>query len=453
MELAVAREISAVCHSLTRMDFYVDSTRFALDSLIELYAGERGGDVLARVRGLSTLGITLTMFRARRLAHDRVAEALLLARESGYPAAIVVAMFARGWLQWRDGSLDDSAQSFKLSAAASNEIGDIRAWASGLGSYVWVLYQRADFASATKLASEMVRVGENAGDPHVVSFGTEMLGLVDVAIGPLDVAAAHLMKFRELSKQTSDYRRWISALSFLAKTRLRQGRVSEAAGLMQQAMRLHAARNLRGKWTGEPFCTLAQLHLTEASSLLGTPRRTALRAAERACNQALRTNPAWQAEAQRLHGTLAWLSGDPASARRRWQTGLETAERLNMPVERSRILLEMGARLGDAALVEEARQVFEQTEAKVDLAFSLHALARMAAAAVADTDAALQHYDRAITALDAVKAECTLGLAYRERGQLLAKCGQHDEARSDMVRADHCFAAVEAEAEKIAFAS
>ena len=63
-------------------------------------------------------------------------------------------------------------------------------------------------------------------------------------------------------------------------------------------------------------------------------RRTALRAAERACDQALRTNPAWQAEAQRLHGTLAWLSGDRASARRRWQAGFKTAG--EMPHRNSR---------------------------------------------------------------------------------------------------------------------
>jgi hypothetical protein len=124
-----------------------------------------------------------------------------------------------------------------------------------------------------------------------------------------------------------------------------------------------------------------------------------------------------------------------------------------MPVERSRVLLEMGARLGDAALVEESRRVFEQTGAKVDLAFSLHSLARIAAATRANTDAVLEHYDRAIAALDAVKAEYDLGLASRERAQLLSKLGRHDEARSDMVRADHCFAAVGADAAKIAFAS
>ena len=92
-----------------------------------------------------------------------------------------------------------------------------------------------------------------------------------------------------------------------------------------------------------------------------------------------------------------------------------------MPIERARTLLEMGARLGDAALVDEARRVFDATGAKVDLAFSLHALARLAAATGTDNEAALLRYDQAITALDAVKAEYNLGLAGRERAQLPAK--------------------------------
>ena len=119
-----------------------------------------------------------------------------------------------------------------------------------------------------------------------------------------------------------------------------------------------------------------------------------------------------------------------------------------MPVERARVLLEIGARHGDAALVEEARHVFEQTGANVDLAFSLHALARMAATAGSDTNTALRHYDRAITALDAVKAEYNLGLACRERAQLLTQWGRRDEAQADLTRAQCCFEAIGADAEK-----
>jgi len=61
MDLAVARELSTICRSLTWLDYYADEERFALDGLIELYAGERSGDVLARVSGLVTLSAVLQM--------------------------------------------------------------------------------------------------------------------------------------------------------------------------------------------------------------------------------------------------------------------------------------------------------------------------------------------------------------------------------------------------------
>jgi class 3 adenylate cyclase/tetratricopeptide (TPR) repeat protein len=448
MDLTVAREISTVCHSLARMDFFVDSARFGLDSLIELYAGERSGDVLARVRGLGTLGIGLAMFRAFRLARGRVAEAAVLAQESDHPAAIVVAVFARGWLQWMAGSLDESAQSFEQSATAAEGIGDIRAWGSGIGSLWWVVYQRADFASAAKLAADLVRVGQSAGDPHVVSFGMEALGVLGLAVGPLDEAALHLSRFGEICIEVSDFRRHVSARSFLGKTRLRQGRLSEAAAVLREAMDLDEARKLRGKWTGEPLNTFAELCLVEASRLSGAPRRKALRAAGRVCDQALRGNPAWLPEALRLHGTLAWLAGDHASARERWQKSLETAEKLGLTVERARTLLEMGDRMADPALVDEATRVFEQTGARVYLAFSLHARARLERESGADRGLKLRRYDQAIVVLDEVKAEYDLGTACRQRAQLHTQRGDLDQAREDLARAGRCFAMVGAAAEQ-----
>jgi hypothetical protein len=69
---------------------------------------------------------------------------------------------------------------------------------------------------------------------------------------------------------------------------------------------------------------------------------------------------------------------------KRWQKSLTTAQDRELVVERVRTLLEMGDRLGDAALVDEVTRVCVQTGAKVDLAFSLHARARMAPASGAD---------------------------------------------------------------------
>ena len=238
---------------------------------------------------------------------------------------------------------------------------------------------------------------------------------------------------------------------FLGKCRLRQGRLREAAAILQEAIGLIEARNLRGVWSAEPLNAFAEFCLIEAGRLAGAPRRQALRAASRACAKALRcTRDAvtWLPETLRLHGTLAWLSGDTTSAHERWQKSLETAEKLRLTVERARTLLEMGDRLGDVALVDEATRVFEQTGAKVDLAFSLHARARMAAESGADVGSTLQRYDQAIAALDEVKAEYELGVACRQRAHLHKQLGRLDQARADLVQARSCFAAVGAAVEQ-----
>jgi hypothetical protein len=92
--------------------------------------------------------------------------------------------------------------------------------------------------------------------------------------------------------------------------------------------------------------------------------------------------------------------------------------------------------------VREARLLFEQTGAKVDLAFSLHVLARIGVAKRIAAEPALQRYDQELAALAAVKAEYSLAVARRERAQLLAVCGRADEARTDLDRARRGFAAL-----------
>jgi len=71
-------------------------------------------------------------------------------------------------------------------------IGDIRLWGGTTSAHCWVAWQQADFASAAKLASDMVRVGQDAGDPNVTSWGRNGLGLLALTVGPLDEAASHL---------------------------------------------------------------------------------------------------------------------------------------------------------------------------------------------------------------------------------------------------------------------
>lgn len=119
-----------------------------------------------------------------------------------------------------------------------------------------------------------------------------------------------------------------------------------------------------------------------------------------------------------------------------------------MAIERARTLLEMGTRQSDACLVDEATGVFVQTGARVDLAFSLHARARMASESSADVRSTLQRYDQAIAVLDEVKGEYALGVACRQRAQLQKQLGRLAQARTDLANARSCFAAVGAALEQ-----
>ena len=422
----------------------MDEERFGLDGLIELYAGERSGDPLGHARGLGTLGVILITLRAFTLARRRLDEADAIARRSADPAAIAMTVFGRGWLDFVTGSLDDARASFQRSAAAFNSIGDVRGWGGPCCLLYWVFYWRAEFASIGELAANMLGTGQRAGDPHLTSWGQNGLGLLALTVGPLDEAAAHLSAVCDLTGRISSFRMQAGAGGLLAICRLRQGRLTEAAAAVATSLALIEARNLRGEWSADPLNAFAELCLARAARLTGAPRREALRAARRACAKALRCTRhavAWLPATERLRGTLAWLSRDPRSARARWRASLAAAEGLGMVLERARTLLEIGQWSRDVALVDEALGVFDRIGARVDSAFALHARARVGSVAGAHDAAALEDYDRAIAALDEVKAEYELGVACRSRARLHQGLGHLDLTRADLARARDCFAA------------
>jgi class 3 adenylate cyclase/tetratricopeptide (TPR) repeat protein len=451
MEVATAQEISMICRLLVWLDYFSDEERSALDGLIDLYAGERSGDVLGRVRGHSALAIMLMTLRAFAPARRHLAEADTIGQRSAEPAATATTALVRGWLGLVTGSLDAGFDALQQSAATFHRIGDIRGWGGASFLVCWILYVRAACAAIAPLASAMLRIGQDAGDPFVTSWGQVGLGLRALLAGPLDEAATHLAAVYDVTGRISSFRMQATVGGLLVKCRLRQGRLAEAAGILHEALGLIKAKHLRGEWSADPLNAFAALCLIEADRLSGAPQRQALRTARRACAQALRyTQDAapWLPETLRLQGTLLWLAGHTTSAERHWQRSLATAEHLSLALERARTLLEMGIRRNDAGLVDEATGVFVQTGARVDLACSLHARARMTSESGADVGVTLQCYDQAIAVLAEVKGEYALGAACRQRARLHKQVGRVDLARADLAQAQRCFAAVGATVEQ-----
>lgn len=443
MDVPTAREISTICRTLAWLDYWVDEERLGLDGLIELYAGERSGEPVGHARGLATLGVILITLRASALARRRLDAADTIARRSADPAAVAVAAFGRGWLEVVTGSLDAARTSLQQSATTYKSIGDVRGWGGPSCLLYWVFYWRGELASIGELASEMLRTGRHARDPHLTAWGYNGLGLLALTTGPLDEAAAHFSAVCDLTARISSFRFQAGASGALAMCRLRQGRLTEAAAVLATSLGLIETRRLRGEWSADPLNAAAELCLAQASRLTGAPRREALRAAHRACAKALqctRHAVAWLPATERLRGTVAWLSGGPRSAQARWRASLAAAERLGLVIERARTQFEIGQRSGDIALVDEALRVFNRIGARVDSAFALHARARIGSAPRAHDASTLEEYDRAIAALDEVKAEYELGVACRSRARIQQGLGNLDLARADIARARDCFA-------------
>ena len=430
-----AREASAICESMAWLDYYADEDRFALDSLIALDVGERSGDLESQARGLATLGFVLMSMGLHRLAWRRIGESMAIADRIRVPTIQAGAPFVRGWFQWTRGQIDDAMVSLEASASLYRSIGDLRGWAGALSTLAWVLARRCEFERAQRVCEEIVRIGEEANDLHLAAWGSVCLGHLCSTVGPLTCASQHLETVRDLSKRSSEMRMHANAGGVLAKSLLRRGLIAEARAILTEALETLEARAMRDMFYIEPITAFIELCLHDASQSSGAQRRSSLAAARSACTKALRCSrrsaAAWQPEAMRLHGTLAWLDSKPARALKRWRTSIQLADAMKLPVDRARALLEMGERTRDEASVLEAQRLFEQTGARVDLAFSLHVLARSAADRGADRIDVQRRYDEAIASLRGVGAEQAAALAAWESEALLAERGPGDETRGD----------------------
>src|SRR5207249_1604328 len=111
------------------------------------------------------------------------------------------------------------------------------------------------------------------------SWGQNGLGLRVLTTGPLDEAITYLSAAYDVTGRISNFRLQAIVGGLLGKCRLRQGRLAEAAGILQEAIGLIKAKNLRGEWSAEPLNAFAELCLADVDRLSGAPQRNALRTA------------------------------------------------------------------------------------------------------------------------------------------------------------------------------
>ena len=425
IELESAQELSRVCHSMSWMDYFIDKERMLLDCLMELHVGENSLDTVAQAQGMSSLAFSFMTFNLRGLSRRYHGEAIMLAERTSHPAAIAFASFALGFLDFYDGRWDEADANFAYATMTYRVAGDMHRAGGAVLMRSFICDLRGDIPQLMAMASGSASDGEDSADPQLSSWAYQIRGYAELASGPLEQAVANLRKGVAIAAKIPAWDNFNYQMSLLGKCLVLQGKLDEAQAVFDEAMRIMKVENLYLPFDQiEVFTGLATCHLALVESKVGASRTRKLREAARSCAKALalaRRQPAWLAQALRLHGTLDWLAGRQAAAHRHWQASLTMAESSGFVLERARTLLEIGRLTHTSDPVEQAVGVFRQAGANVGLALALHVQADLQSRAGGDPNIALQIYASAIAALEAVNIDGHAALA-REHQARLRRC-------------------------------
>jgi tetratricopeptide (TPR) repeat protein len=235
MDLAVATEISTIAHMMAWSDYFLDKERMLLDSLLELHVGECSEHALAEARGLSAVGFGMMTFGARKLARRYHHRAQGVAQRSANVSAIAFSWFALAFVDFYDGHWDPFDTRMGKAVTGYRESGDLHRWGSPAMMVSWVQIARGDLERARTLMTEVVRVGKDAADPQISSWGLQVLGRALIALGPLSEAEAALREGADIALRIHSLDNLLHLQAMLVSCLVLQGRLAECPPLLDEA--------------------------------------------------------------------------------------------------------------------------------------------------------------------------------------------------------------------------
>jgi tetratricopeptide (TPR) repeat protein len=274
--------------------------------------------------------------------------------------------------QLHAGKWNGALGHFTRSVQTFRDAGDLRRAALATTLVAWVLRITGALASSLQHSGELLRLGQEAGDPQVLAWGHAEQGRVFLQTGALDEAVVHLREAAALANRVADYVWVVDANSCLATCCLRQGKLQEALELTDLSVRLADAHDVRGYNRTLLLTARAEVCLAAAERADPTQRALWFKRARQACRTLVKQGRI-DAEAVpvglRLHGTYQWLRGRRTAAEWLWRRSVEVAERLGAKYELGLAYQEIGMRTDRRLHLEQARAIFDQIGARRDLAY------------------------------------------------------------------------------------
>lgn len=361
------------------MHFFIDQERSALDVLLLLDTAEGRGRATDVVKGAMGVGTALDVIGLHRIASRYHEAALTLAADIDHPIARADAHIGMAWHRGFAGDLSGGIDHALKSAVAYREAGELRGWGAATGVATHFGRYRGDFADMIRMSNEILRVGEEGGDNHVVGWGNQALAFALRCVGPLDEAMERVQRALQIYEAMPAPASAAEANADLALCELRLGRVEDAVARLEKANRSLAEQHLRGYEVVFPRNALAEAYLMAAERLSGAARARVLSQARRVCRAALAHGRKFQPGypyAARVRGTYEWLQGRPAAAELWWKRSLDGAARMGARHLQAQTHLEIGRRTGAREHLADAERIFREIGAMLDLADAQAEIAR-----------------------------------------------------------------------------
>jgi class 3 adenylate cyclase/tetratricopeptide (TPR) repeat protein len=342
---------------------FSERERFLWASVRQLNFAEKNGFLPGAASGGASFAIVWDLVPLLKLAkgyHDR---ALILAEQSGDLNALGIARQGLGFYEFNLGNFEASTAYVRRSEEVFRQAGDLHGIGNALNLLAFNRIHQGYMRESMEFIRELILTGQDGAEPQLVCWGSISQGFAQVRLGYLDEAFAALQQGILLADKLPDYYWKILAQVFLGQCYLRQNKLADAFGALDEGEQVHVSQGLGGPPLYYLRSVQTEAYLAAAEQGDKSERAACLKKAGQALKTVLKLSKAYRlflAQAQQLNGTYSWLQGKPDDAQKSWQYSLKVAEELEQYYEQGVVHLEMGWRLRERSHLERAETILSK---------------------------------------------------------------------------------------------
>ena len=344
------------------IDINVDPERFVLSVLCLAELADERPQSREYVMSTTALGITCDFLGHYRLAKTFHRTAARAGEELGDALALGFCCVSRGTHEFCIGDWRAAEKTLLAGEAHFRAAGHLRNFAT-VRSTLILLHRSMGDPQWIRETEEALAIALEAKAEQGVAWATHWIGTRQLDRGDHSAACASFEETCARYESLTDRRSLSGGLSLWALCLIELGHFDKALGMLERSRLLCIEYRMTGLWATLPTMYTAEAYLRAAELMPdGASRASALALAKPACARATRQGhrvaDGSAADALRLNGIYAWLTGETRRAQRLWKQGIATAERMNAKLALTRLHHELGTRTGNAAHLETARRLF-----------------------------------------------------------------------------------------------